>query len=244
MARWPRIIVPGVPLHVTHRGNDREALFRTDTDFATYREILLEASGRTECSVHAYALMTNHVHLIVTPKRATTAARLMQIIGCRLARYLNNRYHRTGTRLEGRFKSSIIDSPRYLLRCSRYIDLNPVRAGLVELPALYEWSSYRCLGLGKTDNLITPHHVYDALGVDARARQVAYRALVDEALADRCTSAIRRAMVGGAALGNARFCAHLEREIARPATRLNHGGDRRSNAFRTPRQSMQQPHPH
>ena len=244
MARWPRIVVPGMPLHVTHRGNDREAIFRSDEDFAMYREILLEASHRTGCSVHAYALMTNHVHALLTPKRATTTARLMQIVGCRFARYLNRRYRRTGTRWEGRFKSSLIDSDHYLLRCSRYIDLNPVRAGLVEAPELYAWSSYRCLGLGKPDDLITPHDVYNGLGADAHGRHVAYRALVEDSLADRCIHAIRRATLGGGALGSARFCARVESEIARPATRLSHGGDRRSTAFRAPHLSMTAAHPH
>ena len=130
MARWPRIVVPGVPLHVTHRGNDREVLFRSEYDFAQYRDTLLEASQRTACNVHAYALMTNHVHVLVTPYGATTAARLMQIVGTRFSRYLNRRYRRTGARWEGRFKSSLIESERYLLTCSRYIELNPVRAGM------------------------------------------------------------------------------------------------------------------
>jgi putative transposase len=237
MPRWRRIVLPGMPLHVTHRGNDREAIFRCDHDFAVYRDILLEASRRVACSVHAYALMTNHVHILLTPKTATGAAQLMQIIGCRYVRYLNQRYHRTGSRWEGRFKSSPVDSAPYLLRCSRYIDLNPVRAGLVARPEMYAWSSYRYLAHGYSDELITAHESYLRLGNDAPSRRSAYRGLVDDVLADRSTPAIRRAALAGTALGKARFCARLEAELARPVTRLAHGGDRRSNSFRALREA-------
>ncbi len=236
MPRWRRIVLPGMPLHITHRGNDREAIFRSESDFAVYREIVLEASQRIECSVHAYALMTNHVHILLTPKRATGAAQLMQIIGCRYVRYLNGRYHRTGSRWEGRFKSSPVDSAPYLLRCSRYIDLNPVRAGLVTRPELYAWSSYGHLAHGNSDDLITVHDAYIGLGNDAQSRRSAYRGLVEDVLADRSTPAIRRAALAGTALGTARFCTRLEAELARPVTRLAHGGDRRSNTFRAERE--------
>ena len=231
MSRWPRIVLPGVPMHITHRGNDRETIFRSAGDFAQYRDTLIEAGERTGCTVHAYALMTNHVHLLLTPGASDATARLMRIVGSRFVRYLNLRYRRTGTRWEGRFKSSVVDTDRYLLTCSRYIELNPVRAGIVDAPEAYQWSSYRRLALGESDPLITPHAVYESLGATARERQQAYRSLFVHALPDQSSRRIRHAALGGSALGSARFCARLGNQLDRRACRLSHGGDRRSRVF-------------
>lgn len=218
-------------MHITHRGNDRETIFRSDGDFARYRDTLIDAGERTGCTVHSYALMTNHVHLLLTPDASDATARLMRIVGSRFVQYLNARYRRTGTRWEGRFKSSVVDSDRYLLTCSRYIELNPVRAGMVDAPEAYQWSSYRRLALGEADPLVTPHPVYETLGATEPERQRAYRALFANSLPEQSNRVIRHATLGGSALGSARFCARIEKQLDRHACRLSHGGDRRSREF-------------
>jgi putative transposase len=177
MARWPRLAVPGVPMHITQRGNNRIAPFADAADFAQYRAFLQHASAREGCAIHASALMTNHVHLLVTPSRTAGASRMMQLLGRLYVRYFNKRHHRSGTLWEGRFKSALVDSSAYFLTCSRYIDLNPLRAGLVQTPDAYEWSSFACLGLARTDALITRHPEYLALGNTAEQRSRAYRAV-------------------------------------------------------------------
>jgi len=175
--------------------------------------------------------MSNHVHLLVVPQCSTSASRMMQRLGRLYVRYFNARYHRSGTLWEGRFKSALVDSSTYYLTCSRYIDMNPVRAGLVRVPADYEWSSFACLGLGRSDPLVTLHPEYLALGGSAPERCHAYRALCDAANSGRSLSAIRRATRGGAALGSDSFKQQLARELRRPVTRISHGGNRRNTTL-------------
>ena len=143
MARPPRTVIPGVPLHITQRGNDRVRTFHDDRDITHYREILLDSTRTLGCAVHSYVFMPNHVHLLLTPPDPSAPARLMQRVGARYVRYVNTVYGRTGTLWEGRFRSAIVDSDRYVLTCMRYIELNPVRAGLVREPELAKWSSFR-----------------------------------------------------------------------------------------------------
>ena len=213
-------------MHVTQRGNNRIATFTDALDFAQYRSMLQHACAREGCAIHAYALMTNHVHLLVTPANTTGVSRMMQILGRLYVQSFNARHHRSGTLWEGRFKSALVDSSAYFLACSRYIDLNPVRAGLVDAPDAYEWSSYSCLGLGFSDSLITPHPEYLALGETASQRCHAYRALCGVVFPARTRDVIRDATRGGAALGTDEFRRQMARTLQRRVTRLPHGGSR------------------
>lgn len=145
----PRIIVPGQALHVIQRGNNRQAVLFADEDYQKYLEVLAENAQSTGCQLHAYVLMTNHIHLLLTSESEESVSRLIQGIGRKYVRYINEVYRRSGTLWEGRFKSALIDSDRYLLTCSRYIELNPARAGMVNRPAEYRWSSYHVNGLGR-----------------------------------------------------------------------------------------------
>ncbi len=231
MPRWPRVAIPNVPMHIVQRGNNRTETFLAPDDFEYYREVLIDAMGRTECLVHAYVLMTNHVHLLLTPPDHTAASRLIQILGRRYVRYFNARYKRTGTLWEGRFKSSLIDSTNYFLTCSRYIDRNPLRAGMVDAPADYRWSSYRRLAEGAADRVVTPHALYSALGDTPAERQQRYADLCASELPSPALKSIRVALRGGSALGMPRFRAELEAATQRVVTRITHGGDRRSASF-------------
>lgn len=177
MARRPRFAIAGVPLHVIQRGNNRNACFFDASDYRFYLECLAEAAEKYGCHIHAYVLMTNHVHILVTPNEDYAVSQMMQSVGRRYVGYVNRSYRRTGTLWEGRFKAALVDSERYLLVCSRYIELNPVRAKMVEGPGDYCWSSYRCNAHGVQDACITPHRLYEALGHDGETRQAAYREL-------------------------------------------------------------------
>lgn len=174
MARPPRQVFPGVPLHITQRGNDRVRIFHDERDRAHFHEVLIEVTRALDCAVHAYVFMPNHMHLLVTPPDTAAPSRLMQRLGARYVRYVNTAYARTGTLWEGRYRSSVVDSDRYLLSCMRYIELNPVRAGLAEEPGLVRWSSYRHHALGEPDPLVSPHPLFVALGATPRARNEAY----------------------------------------------------------------------
>ena len=151
--------------------------FISDDDFALYLWMLRDASVRARCAIHAYALMTNHVHLLLTPADSEAPACLMRALGQRYVRYFNDRYRRTGTLWEGRFRSTIVDTDRYFLACSRYIERNPVRAGIVDDPGAYYWSSYRRNASGENDAIVTPHSLYTSLGINDNARRSAYRDL-------------------------------------------------------------------
>lgn len=217
-------------MHITQRGNNRMSTFLCEHDFAQYRALLRTASAAAECSIHAYALMTNHVHLLVTPQTATGASHLMQRLGRMYVRYFNERYGRTGTLWEGRFKSALIDSSAYYLACSRYIDLNPVRAALVSAPGDYEWSSFAHLGMEAPDPLVTLHPEYLALGCTPADRRRAYRAWCAGAEPHRQRDAIRQATHGGSALGSAAFRQGMAEALRRRVTRWTHGGSRHGTA--------------
>lgn len=156
MARQPRLVVPDIALHIVQRGVDRKDCFREDTDRLVYLTLLRDFSAATGCSIHAYCLMTNHVHLLLTPTDASGPATLMYRIGQRYVPYFNRRYGRTGTLWEGRFKSCLVDSARYVLGCYRYIELNPIEAGMVAAPASYPWSSY-CGNAGIVETSSSAH---------------------------------------------------------------------------------------
>lgn len=179
MARLPRLDLPGVPQHVVQRGNNRAACFADDEDYLGYRGGLADAATQCGCAIHAYVLMTDHVHLLVTGMERGAVSRMMQRLGRRYVASFNLRHGRTGTLWDGRFKTSLIDSQHYLLACHRFIELNPVRAGMVADPVTYRWSSFRCNALDAPDALVTPHPVYLQLGADRVRRLAAYRALFE-----------------------------------------------------------------
>lgn len=228
MPRIPRAVFAGHPLHLIQRGNNRAPTFVDAHDYMRYRNVLREASARAGCEIHAYALMTNHVHLLVTPDHERGPAYMMQSVGRRYVRYFNDRFQRTGTLWEGRYRSTLIDSDRYFFACSRYVELNPVRAGMVPHPGAYRWSSFRCNADGEPDDLVTPHRLYRELGVEAVHREAAYRGMFAAEADVGAVDSIRRATNSGHVLGSARFRQDLETKAQRPLRWMTHGGDRRS----------------
>ena len=180
MARQPRLDVPGIPRHVVQRGNDPQICFAAEADCLRYLQKLREASSRHDGAIHAYVLMTNHVHLLVTPNAIDAISRMMQAVGRRYVGSFNARYRRTRILWEGRFKAALVDTDRYLLTCYRYIEFNPVRANMTNAPADYPWSSYHHNALGQPTPPITPHEQSALLANTPAARQSAYRALVHE----------------------------------------------------------------
>jgi len=211
MPRRPRIHLDQVPLHIVQRGHNREPCFFSEEDYFTYLHWLGEALKETGCALHAYVLMTNHVHLLVTPERAENVPKLVISLGRRYVQYINTTYRRTGTLWDSRYKSSLIQAETYLLACMRYIELNPVRAAMVEDPAHYRWTSYRANALGQHDALLTPHPVYLAQDSSADARQAVYRALFRPHLEQSGIADIRLALNQSQPLGDHRFHAKIAR---------------------------------
>lgn len=205
MPRRSRLLLPGVPLHIIQRGNNRQPCFFNDSDRLHYLDHLQQATELSACALHAYVLMTNHVHLVLTPEDPVSIQDLMKSVAQRHTQYINWRYGRNGTLWEGRYKAAYLESESYLLVCYRYVELNPVRAGLVEYPGQYRWSSYRCNGEGKKNPLITQHALFKALGVDDKSRQGAYRSLFDQPMAMKELSRIRMATEADFAIGTQAF---------------------------------------
>jgi putative transposase len=234
MPRRPRIKLAGLPQHIVQRGINREPCFFAEEDHQSYLHWLQEAAADWHCIVHAYVLMTNHVHLLVTPETETGAAKLMQAVGRRYVQYINRSYKRTGSLWEGRYKSSVIQAETYLLTCMRYIELNPVRAGMVQDPGRYRFSSYRHNGLGQPDARITPHPLYLAIDQKDGDRQAAYRALFRSELDEEALGDIRLALSQGQPLRQGRFndriCAaagvrRAQKRPGRPAGQSQQSGD-------------------
>lgn len=205
MSRMPRHVLPGCPQHVIQRGTDRCPIFRSGKDFEFFLASLREACRTCRCLVHAYVLMNNHVHLIMTPELEDSLPRTMQIVGTSYVQYFNTEHSRIGALWQGRYKAASIETDRYLLACYRYAELNPVRANMVARPGDYPWSSYRANAVGMRDDLLTPHAVYLALGRDAAAREMAYRQLFDMPFDPGTLRNIRRASRKGRALGSGVF---------------------------------------
>jgi putative transposase len=205
MARQPRVVIPGVAMHIVQRGNNRARCFTADDDFAVYLALLRQLSPKSGCAVHAYCLMPNHVHVLATPARKDGCGALMKNLSQRYARYFNDKYGRTGTLWQGRFYSCVAESARYALACYRYIELNPVRAGIVVHPTLYPWSSYGVNVGTFVDKLITQHAEFTALATEDQARRLVYQELMTQGLAPSLLEAIRSATSGGYPLGSDRF---------------------------------------
>jgi putative transposase len=209
MPRGPRLIVPEVAMHIVQRGHDRRDCFRHDTDYLVYLANLKELAGKVGCVVHAYCLMTNHIHMLVTPAASNSCSRLMRNLGQRYVQYFNRRYERSGTLWEGRFWSCLVDSGSYVTACYRYIERNPVRAAMVGEPAAYRWSSYSG-NAGLVENqMLSPHPEYLALSENNQSRQEIYRAVVAGEDDPVFLSAIRDATNGGYGLVSEAFKAHL-----------------------------------
>lgn len=230
MPRLPRFDVAGIPQHVLQRGRGGDACFYVPNDYRCYLTLLLRASRRWDCAVHAYVLMDNHVHLLVTPSRVGALAGMMQAIGRNYVNYLNLTYQRTGALWEGRFKSCLVEAEHYLLMCYRYIELNPLRNGYVDELSYYPWSSYRCNALGEPDPLIVPHAAYLALGNSDNARQESYKHLLKKRIDRDSLEEIRTYVQQQRVLGSHAFQAHIEARFgryarARPAHRPRRASD-------------------
>jgi len=223
MPRLPRFAAPGQPQHVIQRGNNRTAIFTDPRDRYVFSEQLCAATRRHQCLIHAYVFMTNHVHLLVTPRKAGGISLLMQSLGRRYVRYFNSRHGRTGTLWEGRYRATLIESERYLLTCYRYIELNPVRAGLVRHPAEYRWSSHAANAFGAVDPLVSPHERYLDLARDTAARRSAYRALFDSAIDAATITEIRRATNSEWVLGSEDFRIEVGTTLKRRVAPLRRG---------------------
>lgn len=216
MPRKPRFNLIGIPQHVIQRGNNRESCFLAEKDYRRYLDDLGNAAVKFDCRIHAYVLMTNHVHLLVTPMMDYAISQMMQALGRRYVRYINYAYKRTGTLWEGRYKSSLIDSDRYLLICMRYIEMNPVRAGMVSHPGDYKWSSYPANAQGRVDDLISPHPLYLELGETDDIRLFAYRELFRNQLGNKELHDIRECLNHELVLGRSYFKKKIEKMTKRP----------------------------
>ncbi len=232
MARIGRYFLPHQPLHVIQRGNNRGAIFFGEDDYARYRDWLAAAAAEHGCAIHGYVLMTNHVHLLVTPRAADSLPRTMQSLGRRYVRHVNAAHRRTGTLWEGRYRAAPIDTETYFLACCRYIELNPVRARMVRHPRDYRWSSYRAHAQGDADTLLTGHELYDRLGRTTTERQRQYRELFRAALDERFVDGLRAATNGGWALGDARFKQRIAKALGRRVAPLPKGRPAKAKAER------------
>lgn len=218
MARLPRVHLAGVPEHIIQRGNNRQVCFASDDDFAAYADWLKEYSEAFGVHIHAWVMMTNHVHLLCTASDNSGISLMMQSLGRRYVRYFNRAYQRSGTLWEGRFKSCLLQEEQYVMAVYRYIELNPVRAGMVDSPVEYPWSSYAINAQGKQSALCQRHACYLALADTAAERQQAYRDLFRSEISEDVLADIRSTVKSGMALGNNRF----KQEIAALTGRRQH----------------------
>lgn len=219
MPRRARLNLAGVPWHIIQRGNNRAVCFHAEEDYRCYLDHLAEQARRFGCAIHAYVLMTNHVHLLLTPETTESAGLMMKHLGQRYVQYINRSYRRSGTLWEGRFRSCLVQEEDYLLACHRYIELNPVRAGMVNHPHDYRWTSYHANGDGKADPLLTHHAQYQALGNNEAERRANYRALFRAHMEPALMDEIRGATNGNFVLGSTRFqdeiASMLKRRVVR-----------------------------
>lgn len=217
-------------MHIMHRGNNHQNIFETDEDMSRIKNNIEQALEKSGCQLHAYVIMTNHLHLLVTPKDKKQLSTFMQTMANCYVRYYNALHERTGTIWEGRYKSCVIDSEHYLFTLYNYIEMNPVKAQMVESPKDYQWSSYHHNALGKNDKLITEHKLYKALGLNQEQRRLSYQALFikQQYLAREITQATER----GEVYGDGAFHALISEQVDRPTRLSKHGGDRKSDKYR------------
>ncbi|WP_158965870.1 transposase [Paraglaciecola sp. L3A3] len=233
MPRKPRASAAGVPEHIIQRGNNRQVTFTSEEDMKAYVTWLKEYAKKYEVNIHAWVLMTNHVHLLCTPMTATGISQMMQSLGRMYVMYFNKTYLRSGTLWEGRYRSCLVQEETYLLQVYRYIELNPVRAGMVADPADYTWSSYQCNALGKKSDLLSAHPLYLALGSSKVKRQESYLDLFKYHVEGKLLDDIRQATNKGLALGNEHFIADVE---AVTGKRLVEGKRGRRVGWRKPKE--------
>lgn len=229
MPRRARMYVAGVPYHVVQRGNNREACFYAPDDYQIYLEIMAEVLGRYDVRLHAYVLMTNHVHLLMTPQDRDGISSVTKVLGSRFAQHMNKKYRRTGTMWEGRHKASAVESETYLLKCYRYIELNPVAASMVERPEEYAWSSYCVNAYGDESRVVEPHAQYLALGASSGIRCHRYREMFAEVLSTEDLHGIRRATHYCQPLGGDRFRAQIELKTGNTFGRMGRGRPRKAD---------------
>ncbi len=210
MARLPRVSPVGVPVHLIQRGNNRQSCFVALEDFSAYIGWLKEYSVKYKVDIHAWVLMTNHVHLLCTPQQAGAVSLMMQSVGRRYVQYFNYQYQRSGTLWEGRYKSCLVQAEQYLIDVYRYIELNPVRAKMVDDPSEYVWSSYQINALGKDSNLCTPHPEYVRMGATKNERMKNYRDLFAHHVDGKLLDEIRLSVNKGMAIGHDRFKDEIE----------------------------------
>jgi putative transposase len=228
MPRPPRLDLAGIPQHIVQRGVDRRPCFILESHYAEYLRHLREQADRFGCQVHAYVLMCNHVHLLATALETGGVGRLMQSLGRRYVGFFNFSMERTGTLWEGRFKSCLVDTETYVLRCYRYIELNPVRAGVVETPGEFQWSSFRRNGLVRQDPVVTSHSAYESLGPTKEAQAESYRAIVAQGCPEADIANIRAMTARQRVFGGDQFRHRLEIEHSRPLGIAKLGRPRKS----------------
>jgi putative transposase len=229
MARLPRFVITGQPQHIIQRGNNRQTIFASDADFQFFRDALVEAAGRFGLGIHAYVWMTNHIHLLASPLYPDSIGKTLQSVGRRYVQYFNYTYKRTGTLWEGRYRATVVDSESYLLKLMHYIEMNPVRAGMVAHPRSYGWSSFRRYAdgdAGPNSAWLEPHEQYLGLAATDEARRLAYRQLFKVIMPENELVDIRDATNKGWALGNERFAAEIEALSARRALSKGRGRPR------------------
>jgi putative transposase len=223
MARLPRYSIINQPQHILQQGRDGQQIFFEDQDYQYFHDCLDAAAYNYQLEVHAYVLMPDHVHILATPGNTDSISRTTQSIGRNYVQYFNECYSGSGTLWEGRYRATVVESRQYLLACSRYIELNPVRNGLVSKPTDYRWSSYAHNALGKVDEMITAHKQYQQLGDDDKSRVKAYRAMFKQNLSAEMVQEITDATLKGWVLGDSKFARKIEKLSGRRATQLPKG---------------------
>ena len=228
MPRKPRFFLPDISAHIVQRGHSRDPVFFGNDDYRAYLDWLAEGAGRYHCAIHAYVLMTNHVHILATPQDKQGISRMMQYVGRRYVPYINHTYGTSGSIWEGRYKASLIDGEQYLLTCMRYIELNPVSADMTRSPGQYRWSSYRANAQGMTDPMVTPHQLYFDLGRTRENRVGAYKALFKAHVDEADLNDMRDALQTGTPLGSAYFRQKIEQRLDRKLGHTRRGRPKRA----------------